>query len=437
MSRNDTLSNIPINVEMSSSRVPFHMRRRFIQFLFIGLLVIIPVSGLLRIDPVAGAFVVLGRQIWWADFFLVFGLWMSLASSMVLLYSTVGTAFCGWACPQNSLAEFANKWTYKLLGKRADVSISGEKMKVAANKNRPLNWIILGLIILLVSMFMALIPLFYFYTPGVIWSFVTFQHDPRLAGSLHYIYLIIVLVIFVDVSFIRHFWCRFMCVYKVWQHGFKTHQTLRVAYDETRSESCEKCNYCNTVCYLGIDPRKTDLYDSCINCGDCIDACNRVQAKNKMPGLLKFASGNYGKRESGKIMRNLASMSTRMRWTIPFAGIGLAMFVWGLVSYQHYHLAVYRADAEYGAKITDYRVAVSNKLYHPADLSVSIEGLPQKSYLLSSNKVHFNTAGRIDLDLHIKPNLKQGLHSFLVHAKSSDGWQAAYRVQHFVEKDSL
>jgi hypothetical protein len=113
------------------------------------------------------------------------------------------------------------------------------------------------------------------------------------------------------------------------------------------------------------------------------------------------------------------------------------MFVWGLVSYQHYHLAVYRADAEYGAKITDYRVAVSNKLYHPADLSVSIEGLPQKSYLLSSNKVHFNTAGRIDLDLHIKPNLKQGLHSFLVHAKSSDGWQAAYRVQHFVEKDSL
>jgi polyferredoxin len=437
MSHNNTLSNIPINVETSNSRVSFHMRRRLTQILFIFLLVVIPVSGLLRIDPVAGAFVVLGRQIWWSDFFLVFGLWMLLASSMVLLYSTVGTAFCGWACPQNSLSELANRWTYKLLGKRADVSISGEKMKVAASKNRPLNWLVLGVIIFLVSMFMALIPLFYFYTPDVIWSFVTFQHDARLASSLHYIYFIIVLVIFVDVSFIRHFWCRFMCVYKVWQHGFKTHQTLRVIYDDTRSDSCEKCNYCNTVCYLGIDPRKTDLYDSCINCGDCIDACNRVQAKNKLPGLLKFVSGNYGNRESGKIMRNLASMSTRLRWTIPFAGIGLAMFIWGLVNYQYYHLAVYRADAEYGAEITDYRVAVSNKLYHPADLTVSIEGLPVKSYLLSNDKVHFDSAGRVDLDLHIKSNLKQGLHSFLVHAKSPDGWQAVYRVQHFVEKGKL
>lgn len=436
MSRNDSLSNIPINVEISKSRMSFHMRRRLTQLLFICLLVIIPVSGLLRIDPIAGAFVVMGRQIWWSDFFLVFGLWILLASGLVLLYSTVGTAFCGWGCPQNTLAEFANKWTYKLLGKRADVSISGEKMMVAAGKNRPLNWLLLGMIILLISMFIALIPLFYFYTPDVIWSFVTFQHDARLAGSLHYIYLIFVLVIFVDVSFIRHFWCRFMCVYKVWQHGFKTHHTLRVIYDDARKDSCEKCNYCNTVCYLGIDPRRTDLYDSCINCGDCIDACNRVQAKNNMPGLLRFESGAYSKQKPGKIKRNLASMSTRMKWTIPFAVLGLAMFVWGLVSYQDYHLAVYRADMEYGAEITDYRVAVSNKIYHSADLSVSIEGLSPSSYDLSKHKVHFDSAGRIDLDLHIQPNLKQGLHTFLVRVKSQDGWQDAYRVQHFVEKNS-
>lgn len=437
MSRNDTLSKFPVTVKVANSGMSFHMRRRLVQALFLFLLVIIPLSGLLRIDPVAGAFVVLDRQIWWADFFLVFGLWIVLASGLVLVYSTVGTAFCGWACPQNSLSELANKWTYKLLGKRADVSVAGEKMKVAASKNRLINWLLLGAILLAASMLAALIPLFYFYPPEVIWSFVTFQHNDQLASSLHYIYLIFVLVIFVDASFIRHFWCRFMCVYKVWQHGFKTSQTLKVVYDESRSDSCEKCNYCNTVCFLGLDPRNTDMYDSCINCGDCIDACNRLQEKNNLPGLLSFSSGARGEGKVGALARNLASMSTRIRWTIPFAVIGLCMFVYGLMDYQYYHLAVYRADTEHGAEIRDYRVAVSNKLYRPANLTVSIEGLSEDDYSFSENNVHFDGVGRVDLNLHIKPNLEEGLHSFLVRVKSTDGWQDSYRVQHFVEKNTL
>jgi len=160
-----------------------------------------------------------------------------------MLYSTVGTAFCGWACPQNTLSEIANDWTYRLLGKRADMSVAGEKMKVASSKDHWLNWLLLGLIFVAISMVLAFIPLLYFYPPDVIWSFIIFRDDERLADSLHYIYFICVLIVLVDVSFIRHFWCRFMCVYRVWQHGFKTHQTLRLAYDESRSEQCEKCNY--------------------------------------------------------------------------------------------------------------------------------------------------------------------------------------------------
>jgi polyferredoxin len=398
--------------------------------------VLIPLSGLLRIDPIAGAFVVLDRQIWWADFFLVFGLWLSLASGLVLMYSLVGTAFCGWACPQNTLSELANRWTYKLLGKRADVSIAGEKMKVATGKDKWFNWTLLGLLLLIASMLMALIPLFYFYPPQVIWSFVTFQEDERLASSLHYIYSIFVLVILVDISFIRHFWCRFMCIYKVWQHGFKTRHTLHIAYDSARAESCEKCNYCNTSCFLGIDPRKTDVYDSCINCGECVDACNHLQAKKGATGLLRFEMGER-KNHSGNLRAlatNLASMPARMNWTLPFALLGLGMFAWGLADYQHYHLAVYRADTEHGSSIQDYRVAISNKLYQKAALNVSLEGLQQENYHLSKPHVLFDTAGRVDLNLHIESNLPAGLHSFIVRVESEDGWHDSYRVQHFVEK---
>ena len=431
MSSHDSLSKIPITVEPAKSVTSFHWRRRLMQFLFIAIAIIVPVSGLLRIDLVTGAFVVLDRQIWWADFFLIFGLWLLLASGMVMLYSTVGTAFCGWACPQNTLSEIANDWTYRLLGKRADMSVSGEKMKVASNKDRWYNWLLLGTIMLAMSMLLALIPLLYFYPPDVIWSFMTFRDDERLADSLHYIYFICMLVVLVDVSFIRHFWCRFMCVYRVWQHGFKTHQTLKLAYDDTRSDSCEKCNYCSTVCFIGLDPTNTDMYDSCINCGECIDACNTLQGKKGETGLLSFTIESTKKNSK---LRNLAGMSERMRWTLPFSALGLGLFVWGIISYEYYHLAVYRVDQQYGTVIRDYRVAISNKLYSNAQLSVSIEGVQEKDYNLSSKVVQFDTAGRIDLTLHMNPTIPPGLHTLLVHVTAMDGWHDAFRVQHFVEK---
>jgi cytochrome b561 len=50
MSSNDSLSKIPITVEVPNYGMPFHTRRRITQLLFIFLLVVIPVSGLLRID---------------------------------------------------------------------------------------------------------------------------------------------------------------------------------------------------------------------------------------------------------------------------------------------------------------------------------------------------------------------------------------------------
>lgn len=434
MSNKPSLQDIPVTVIPAAPVFSYHWRRRLLQTLFILIIVLVPITGLLRIDLVAGAFVMLDRQIWWSDFFIVFGFWMMLASGLVLLYSTLGTAFCGWACPQNTLSELANQWTYRLLGKRADVSVSGEKMQVAGNKNRLVNWLLLGLLLVAASLLMALIPLFYFYPPSVIWSFVTFRQDENLAASLHYIYFIFVLVIFVDIAFIRHFWCRFMCIYKVWQHGFKTAQTLHLVYDESRSAACEKCNYCNTVCFLGLDPRRTDIYDTCVNCGECVDACNTLQAKRSEPGLLSLQRSARGKMVLGSISRHVASLSTRIQWTIPFAILGAALFVWGIVDYQRYHLTVYRADTEHGARIDDYRVAVSHKLYRRAGLKLSVEGLPEGSYQLSASEVKFQTAERVDLNLHISPELKSGLYPVFVHAVSLDGWQESYRVQHFVEK---
>lgn len=433
---NKTLSSIPIKVVGSAGGrgvANYRWKRRVVQMTILLLLVLIPISGLFRIDPENGAFVVLGWQIWFADFFLVTGLWIMLASALVALYSVAGTVFCGWACPQNTMSEWANHMTHKLLGKRAEVSLTGEAPKVAAAKNRILNWSLLGLSFLCAAMLFALLPLLYFYPPDVVWSFITLREDARLAASLYWIYSVWVLIIFLDVAVLRHFWCRFACVYKVWQHSFKTKETLHVVYDSKRTDECAKCNYCVTTCFIDLDPRRTEVYDSCINCGDCIDACNNLQAKKGGVGLLRF---EFGQRKTGKVREfrdNSILLLSRFRWTTPFAVMGTVMFAWGVWSYQPYHIAVGTQQMAHNRAGGDYLIEVSSKRYRPTELTMSVEGLPQNDFTLSNLNVSLKSVGRTSVFLTVSPALKRGLYPFVVVVHSKDGWIGRFNVQHFVE----
>ena len=423
---------------MTTSRFPaprYHPKRRIVQTLSVLLAVLVPATGLFRIDPMAGAFVVLGRQVWFSDFFLIAGVWVMVLSALVMLYSTAGTVFCGWVCPQNIMAEWANHITHKLLGKRAEVSLEGDAPLVAAAKDKALNWTLLGGAFLAASLFFALIPLFYFYPPQSVWSFVTWRSDPALATSLHYVYAIFVLIIFIDIAVIRHFWCRFACVYRVWQHSFRTRETLHVTYDTTRAAECEKCNYCVTSCFIDLDPRKTDIYDSCINCGDCIDACNRLNVKKQQVGLLKFEVGErVEKREARIYFRNAAvSLSSRTGWMVVVATLGVCMFAWGLWTWEPYHLSVYRAEVQQTEGNRDYRVALSNKRYEPGVVTISVQGLRPEEYHLESETVALAGAGRGSVILTVSKDVPHGLHSLVVTATSPQGWVSHFPVQHFSE----
>lgn len=431
-SKQQSISDIPIKV-VGAAPPPgrFHGKRRFVQLLVILLAVLIPASGLFRIDPEAGAFVLLDRQVWFSDFFLMGGVWIFLLTCLVMLYSIAGTVICGWACPQNTLAEWADDLTRKLLGKRMDVRLTGEVPVVAASKNKALNWLLLGVSFAVAAMLLALIPLFYFYPPGVVWSFITWQEDERLAASLHYIYAICALIIFLDIAVIRHFWCRYSCIYRVWQHSFKTRQTLHVVYDSGRSSECAKCNYCVTSCFLGIDPRQTDIYDSCINCGECIDACNQLQGRQGKPGLLRFELGER-KQKQGRNFRTAAvTLFARAGWMSLFVALSAGMIWWGLWTYEPYHVAVGRADERMGSATQDYRIAIASKLYRPAELHIRVRGLPEGSYRLSGEDVHLLPASRDSLTLSIGQGLPHGLHPFVVEVSAADGWAGHFNIQHF------
>jgi hypothetical protein len=298
--------------------------------LLIGL---IPAMGLFRIDLVTASFYIWDHQIWWSNFLFVFGLALIFATLPIITYMTIGPVWCGWACPQNLLSEWANDLTYKLLGKRADVNVDGEGMKVAAAKNKIINWLILGAAILAASLILAFIPFLYFFPSNEVWAIFNFSSNAKLSEFMRRLYYFTVFLIFIDIAVIRYFLCDYGCLYRIGQRMFKTRDALHVTYDATRSSSCAKCNYCATTCITNIEPTNIKTYDICIDCGECIDACNRLQAKSGLSGLLKFEIGENG--SSTTWSEKIAEVFARFNWLVgAFFIIGCALLVWGVMTQQ-------------------------------------------------------------------------------------------------------
>ena len=430
MKANESLAKIPVVQAVPIKPDGLQWKRTATRYGFILVLLLIPILGIFRID-VSSGFIFMGRQIWFGDFFVVFGFWLAFACTAILFYSTVGTAFCGWVCPQNTFSTVMDNLTTKLLGKRAVIDWESKKGKIASKKNKPLNWLLLIIQTILIAMLVAFIPLMYFIPPDAILSFVTFQPNENIPGSLYWIYSVFVFIIAVNFAVVRHFFCRYMCVYRMWQFLFKTTDGLHLDYDESRKADCEKCNYCVKACMVDIDPRNTGTYDSCTNCGACITACNEIHAKKSEPGLLKL---KFGKRRNKEQLaqRSLATLPERIRWVMPIWLIGAVMFAWGLAVYQPYHLAVYKSEKDHGAQISEYRVNVAHKIYEQGDVKLSVIGLDDRYYSLDNPQISFESAGRQDAFVRILPGLSQGLHSFIVKAESKDGWKKQIRMQHFV-----
>ncbi len=431
MNAQQQLHNIPIQQEHVPGAQSVHRWRRMSQYFVVVVLVLIPLTGLFRIDTMAGAFRLLDYQVFFSDIAIVMGFWLMVASGLIFLYSWAGSVFCGWICPQNTVSEWANSLTAKLLGRRALVmDVTGLQMQVARRKDKWLNRVVLFGSFVLIAMLIAIIPLLYFFEPHVIWSFISL-HPVPLAKNLLWIYLVCVVLVLIDVAAMRHLVCKYMCIYRVWQHSFKTEDTLHIAYEESRSDDCEHCNYCVESCFLDLDPRQAEVFDSCINCGDCVEACDTLHSKSKKmtgAGLLSFRFGSGGKKTNG-----LGSLLGRGKAVTVSTIIGLLTFGIGVINYQPYTLVVDRAELLQNMTDYDYRINVTNKRYAARDMTLRVRGLSSAEYTLDHPRVHWDSAGRQDILLHFSPKLSKGLHRVWIDAESADGWKKSFQIYYYAK----
>ena len=311
------------------STTQYRGKRRALQLATLIVIALIPAVGLFRLDLSNASFSILGHQIWWSNFTFIFGLALVAITAPIIVYTTFGTAWCGWACPQNLLTEWANNLTHKLLGKRASVDVTGEGLKVAASKNKLSNWLLLGGAFLLASLVLAFIPFLYFFSFSQIWAFFTFSATATLSKFMLALYLFAVLLIFIDIAVVRYFLCDYACMYRIGQKIFKNKEALHVSYDASRSADCTKCNYCAATCVTSIEPTQISLYDSCIDCGECVDACNRLHAKSGTPGLLSFKFGVKERELTWKEKLGIAFSRTNIVMGT-FLLIGMGMIGWAV-----------------------------------------------------------------------------------------------------------
>jgi polyferredoxin len=291
---------------------------------------LIPALGLFRIDLAGGALMILDRPVNLRNFPAVMGLALVLATAPLVMISTLGTLWCGWACPQNTLSEWANRLTHRLLGSRANVDVEGAGLQVAPSKNRIGNWLRLGTSLLAASLVLGIVPVFYFFPPGVVWSLLSMGESAQFSRFMSRLYLVSVAAVFVDIAVVRYFLCNYVCLYRFGTLLFRNADTVHIAYDAQRSAECAKCNYCRVSCITSIDPTNIQRFDRCVNCGECIDACARLHAKGEVPvpGLLRFELWRPAPdgRRPGMLDRILAMVG----WHGALCLAGCALLAYGL-----------------------------------------------------------------------------------------------------------
>ena len=303
-------------------------RRRWVAYLLIGLYTLLPfveIGGkpFVLLDLPARRFTLLGYTFLPTDTLLLALCMVGALLGFFLLTALFGRVWCGWACPQTVYMEFVFRPIERLF---AGTSGRGGKPR------RPVEgWRIVArtLTYLLVAFYLANTFLAYFVGVDTLWDWM--HRSPLQHPGPFALIAVLTFAMMVDFVYFREQMCILACPYGRLQSVLLDDRSSIVAYDARRGEprgkakdpnagDCVDCGLCVTTCPTGIDIRE-GLQMECINCAQCIDACNGVMTKLHRPkDLIRYSSQA---RDRGENVRKFRSRVV----IYPLIMIGLATAV--------------------------------------------------------------------------------------------------------------
>jgi len=357
-------------------------KRRTLEFAVLAVIVLIPVLGILRIDVTTGRFIVFNHYVLWGNFPLIFGSGALLIAAFALIYTLWGNAFCGWACPQNTLSEFTDKIMHKFLGRKGTIGVDTADGKFATKttgqRNKLTSYLWITLILAAASAAEAVILLLYFFEPMEVVRQLTGTATHQVDNFWMFFWLGF-FVVFIDIFTIRHAWCRYLCPYKLMPVVFWNKRVMKLVFDEKRSDECKTCQLCNVSCFMYLDPRTPEAQDLCVDCGECITACEVVNEKRGRAPLLKFYEGWFG------WFNNVRQKFGGIDWLKVGAPLALmaiftGMLIYGWSAYVPVDLNLslkqnLSAQGADGVAESQYRIRVLNKALAPRNYHIEVRGI--------------------------------------------------------------
>lgn len=241
-------------------------------------------------------------EIWPQEFYYIAGLLIMAGFGLFLVTSSVGRAWCGYACPQTVWTDLFMAIERRIEGDRnARIRLDAAPYTASKIAKRVLKhaiWIMVAVL------------------TGGAWVFY-FADAPTLAVDLvtghaaPVAWITIAILTATTYTFgglMREQVCTYMCPWPRIQAAMMDENSLTVTYNDWRGEprmrgsrkkleaegtvagDCVDCNACVAVCPMGIDIREGPQLE-CITCALCIDACNDVMDRIGRPrGLIEYTT---------------------------------------------------------------------------------------------------------------------------------------------------
>ena len=242
-------------------------------------------------------------EIWPQEFYYVAGLLVMAGIGLFLVTSTVGRAWCGYACPQTIWVDLFVAVERLVEGDR-NKRIKLDKAPWSGQKL--FKRIVKHAIWLLIAVSTGGAWIFYFADAHALLDQLIHLEAPSIA------YVTIAVLTATTYTFggmMREQVCTYMCPWPRIQASMLDEFSATVTYNDWRGEprtkhtkkalaegktvgDCIDCNACVAVCPMGIDIRDGQQLE-CITCALCIDACDNVMEKlGKPKGLISYTTLN-------------------------------------------------------------------------------------------------------------------------------------------------
>jgi polyferredoxin len=294
--------------------LPLQRRRRLFQAAFFALFLVAPALDWLRFDLNEAQLWFLGQR--WSlgiDAFragqisaneaAIAILLRGFLPAIVLIAAFLGVAwrygrlYCGWLCPHFSIVETLNQALHRA---SARYSLWDRKPTPRADRAPQRRWWPLFLLGCVAFGFLWSITLLsYLLPPAELWSrLLSGSSTPNQAR-----FLAIGTVVFtLEFALARHLFCRFGCAVGLFQSlaWMANPKGMVVAFERSKARDCRSCSTqafpdgaaCDGGCPMRLNARNIKrMMFSCVQCGQCLSACETSQTAHRREPLLTWQIG--------------------------------------------------------------------------------------------------------------------------------------------------